>query len=84
MPRTETSTAFFLIDHGCSGHVFTELGSIIEAPDLLAAKRMAVDLSPDWTTDLHVTRISAVDVNELRLIIEEAKSEANAHLSERQ
>jgi hypothetical protein len=84
MPRIETSAAFFLISHGCSGHVFTELGSIIEAPDLSSAKRMAVDLSPDWTTDLHVTRISAVDVDEFRLIIEEAKTEANDHCSERQ
>lgn len=78
MPHIETSAAFFLINHGCSGHVFTELGTIIEAPDFMSAKRMAVDLGPAWTTDLYVEKISAADVNELRLIIEEAKIDAKA------
>ncbi|WP_234826189.1 hypothetical protein [Sinorhizobium meliloti] len=56
---------------------------IIEAPDLLSAKRMAVGLGRDWTTDLYVERISADDVNELLLAIEEAKTEAKAHSSKR-
>lgn len=82
MTTIEAPLALFLVNHGCSGHAFVELGSIIEAPDLLSAKRMALDLGPDWTTDLYVERVSADDANEHKSIIEDAKAEARDNGSE--
>lgn len=79
MPHTDTTTTLlFQVDYGSCGHIFTELGNIIRAPDLISAKRQAVDLGPDWTNELYVYEIDAADVNELRLIIEEGKAEARA------
>ena len=76
MIKTVPSSTIFHISHGCAGHVFEELGAIIQAPDLMTAKQLGLLSSPDWATDLYVEQITAEDVSELQACIDDAKASA--------